>query len=139
MNIKNQVMKKYFSMWVIICLILIIVTCAKQENNIKIGAVLALTGAASEWGQNQKNGMELAVKELNDIGGIDGKKVRLYVEDNMSESKSAINGFNKLIIKRLNWIGDWGFLFRVADYDGNGFSDIEFVLPEMSIITDWAM
>jgi len=52
----------------------------QEEKVIKIGAILPLTGAAAEWGENQMKGMELAIKEVNNKGGIKGKKIKLIAK-----------------------------------------------------------
>jgi branched-chain amino acid transport system substrate-binding protein len=76
-----------------------ITSCKKKEpETIKIGAILPLTGSAAEWGENQKEGMEIAIEEINESRGVNSKKLVLVVEDNKSESKSAINAFNKMIM-----------------------------------------
>src|SRR5260221_2357637 len=72
--------------------------CGTQRSNeVTIGSVLALTGSASVWGQNTRNGMELALQEVNSAGGIDGKKIRIVYEDSRSEPKSAVDALQKVI------------------------------------------
>jgi hypothetical protein len=36
-------------------------------------------------------------------------------------------GRNKVLIKVLNTVGDWGFFFRVTDENGIGIEDVRFV------------
>ena len=40
------------------------------DDTIKIGVVLPTTGSESKPGQYQKEGIELAIKQINDAGGI---------------------------------------------------------------------
>jgi branched-chain amino acid transport system substrate-binding protein len=85
------------------CLIILALTlgsfgCAKKEpQEIKIGAVLPLTGSAGVWGENAKMGMDLALKEVNDAGGIKGKAVRIIYEDSQSDPAKATSALQKLI------------------------------------------
>ncbi len=71
----------------------------KQEKVIKIGAILPLTGPAAEWGLNQKQGMELAIEEINKSFVANNKKVVMVVEDDQSDPKAAVNAFNKIMLK----------------------------------------
>lgn len=68
-----------------------------NSDTIKIGFVGILSGDAATWGQSGLAGATLAVKEVNDQGGINGKKVELIIEDDKLSSTESINAFNKLI------------------------------------------
>ncbi|WP_420915107.1 ABC transporter substrate-binding protein [Lactobacillus rizhaonensis] len=62
-------------------------TGTKQDNKtVKIGVNMELSGAAAGYGNAQKQGIELAVSEINKKGGIDvngqKKKIKLIVRDN---------------------------------------------------------
>lgn len=67
------------------------------QLNIKIGAVLATTGPASRWGNNAKDGMEIALKEINDSGGINGRQLEIMYEDSETDEKKAAQALQKLI------------------------------------------
>lgn len=54
-------------------------------DTFKIGYNLELSGAVSSYGQTEEKGANLAVKEINAAGGIDGKN-RSYHKDNKSET-----------------------------------------------------
>ena len=68
----------------------------KQEEFIKVGVLLPLSGEAASWGKNALAGIELAVKEINEKGGINGKPVKLFVEDTKCSSDS-VSAIQKLI------------------------------------------
>ena len=61
------------------------------SDKIYVGWVAPLTGACAENGQQMKNGAELAVKEINAAGGINGKQVELVAQDDKSDPKEAAN------------------------------------------------
>lgn len=81
----------------------------KEENNastnggnaggdtIKIGANLELTGGQASFGDSALKGAKLAVKEINDAGGVLGKKLELIEADNASKSEEATRAAQKLI------------------------------------------
>jgi len=71
-----------------------------REKVIKIGAVLPLTGPASEIGSWQKQGIDLALQEVNMRGGIAGKKVVVIYEDSKGDPKEGTSAFTRLIADR---------------------------------------
>ncbi|MBT3406379.1 ABC transporter substrate-binding protein [Candidatus Woesearchaeota archaeon] len=91
----------------LLCLMVVFAGCSEQtitgeavkEETIKIGAILMLTGpVGTSWGEYSLKGIELAIKEINANGGINGKQVELIVEDNRGDNpKVAISAFHKLV------------------------------------------
>jgi branched-chain amino acid transport system substrate-binding protein len=82
---------------VILAVVLIVTQIRRGEKEIKIGAILPLTGDAAIWGQNDKEGMDLAVEEINAAGGIKGIKVRIIYEDSEALPQKAVAAFQKLV------------------------------------------
>ncbi|KAA0222299.1 hypothetical protein EDS67_27215 [candidate division KSB1 bacterium] len=74
----------------------LIFSCVKKEK-IEIGAVLPLTGSAAVWGQNAKMGLDIALKEINESGGILGSMMSLAYEDSESDPTKAVSALQKLI------------------------------------------
>lgn len=66
-------------------------------ETIKIGANLELTGGQASFGDSALKGAKLAVKEINDAGGVLGKKIELIEADNASKSEEATRAAQKLI------------------------------------------
>ena len=71
-------MKRAFC-WVLILGLIIslgMFGCVKKEDEgIKIGAIVPLTGSFASYGEPVRDGMLLAVEEINKAGGIEGKKI----------------------------------------------------------------
>ncbi|MED4202780.1 ABC transporter substrate-binding protein [Neobacillus mesonae] len=67
-----------------------------KGGTIKIGANLELSGGVASYGQSIKEGIDLALEEINKEG-INGKKLELVPFDNKSDAPEAINGATKLI------------------------------------------
>jgi len=63
---------------------LVAATTAAQAQTIKLAVIQELSGAGATAGTNAKNGIELAVKEINAAGGILGKKLETMVNDTQS-------------------------------------------------------
>ena len=57
---------------------------AAQGQPIKLATIVELSGAGATSGTNFKNGVELAVKEINATGGILGRKLETTVADTQS-------------------------------------------------------
>jgi branched-chain amino acid transport system substrate-binding protein len=70
--------------------------CEKKEKEIKIGAILPLTGSAAPYGQNAQRGILLALDEINAKGGIKGIKVEVIFEDSKTDPKEAVTALQKL-------------------------------------------
>jgi len=64
---------------------------------IKIGYIGALTGKSAYIGTYIKNGLDLAVEEINAAGGINGRKIEVIYEDSKSDTNEAVKAVNKLI------------------------------------------
>ncbi len=69
----------------------------KVDEPIKIGWVGPLTGDLSTVGESMKQSVELAVKEVNESGGVDGREVEVIYEDGGCDAKMASTAGNKLI------------------------------------------
>mgnify|MGYP004651780981 FL=1 len=66
-------------------------------DTIKVGGVLEMTGGSASFGISSKNGIDLALKKINEKGVLGGKKLSLVVADTKSEASEATNGMQKLI------------------------------------------
>ncbi|MDH4101060.1 MAG: branched-chain amino acid ABC transporter substrate-binding protein [Nitrospirota bacterium] len=76
--------------------------CGKSEKGaagdlIKIGVAGPMTGDQSKMGIDFKNGVELAVEEWNQKGGVLGKKIATVVGDDQHDPKQAVAVANKLV------------------------------------------
>jgi branched-chain amino acid transport system substrate-binding protein len=72
---------------------------APAAGEIRVGGNFELTGNVSNFAQSAYKGVKLAFKEINDKGGVDGKKINLIVADNKSELSEATNATTKLITR----------------------------------------
>lgn len=67
------------------------------SGDIPIGIALAQTSNVALLGQEGINGVKIAEKYFNDKGGIDGKKIRLVIQDTGGDEAGTINAFQTLI------------------------------------------
>jgi len=92
-------MKRTLS-WILIISLIIsigIPGCGKNEKEIKIGAILPLTGDVAVWGNNTKEGIDLAVEKINNSGGINESKVEIIYEDSKALPSEGVSAIRKLI------------------------------------------
>ncbi len=69
----------------------------QAQDTIKIGFFAPITGPAAADGMSAKNAVELGLKEVNDAGGVRGKKVELIIYDDRLNPQEAVAIANKLI------------------------------------------
>lgn len=72
---------------------------SQNQDTIKVGVFSDFTGWTASFGQATKNGVELAAEEINDTGGINGKKIKLIFEDNQGRPETAKKVVEKLILE----------------------------------------
>lgn len=93
-------MKKVVLFSGIAAMLMSLVGCSKKESNtIKVGGIAPLSGAVAVYGVECKNGIDLAIEEINAAGGIDGKALEFVCEDDEGSPDKTVNAFKKLIAK----------------------------------------
>ena len=101
-------MKKFLSMSLVIAMLAMTLTgcgggssdSASTESGdattFKIGATGPLTGGLAYYGNEVKQGAELAIEEVNAAGGINGMEVELNFQDDEGDTEKVINAYNTL-------------------------------------------
>jgi branched-chain amino acid transport system substrate-binding protein len=88
-----------------LCVFLALAACQPSGDGntaageIVIGEYGSLTGENATFGISTKNGIDIAVEEINKAGGILGKQVRVIVEDDQGKPEEAQTVTTKLITK----------------------------------------
>jgi branched-chain amino acid transport system substrate-binding protein len=75
----------------------LLLTSVAAQAQIKIGAVLSVTGGASFLGDPEKKTLEMYVADINAKGGIGGKKIELVIYDDASDPNQARTFATRLI------------------------------------------
>ena len=70
---------------------------ASRPTEIVIGTHQDLSGPIKVWGVPVSNGMKMAVEEINAAGGINGRKLRMILEDNGYDPKKAVLASQKMV------------------------------------------
>ncbi len=72
----------------------------------KIGAIGPATGGAAVYGIAVQNGADLAIKEINEAGGINGHMIEYNFQDDECDNEKSVNAYNTL--------KDWGMQMLVG-------------------------
>ena len=67
------------------------------DTEIVIGTYTDLSGVTVAWGVNNSNAWRMGFDEINEKGGIHGRKIKYIVEDNQYQVPRSIQAANKLI------------------------------------------
>jgi branched-chain amino acid transport system substrate-binding protein len=68
-----------------------------EGEPIPIGMLTELSGPFAPWGVNVRNGMQMAVQEINDAGGVDGRPLQLVERDTQSEPEEGVTALRGMI------------------------------------------
>ena len=77
-----------------------------DATTFKIGGIGPITGDTAIYGTAVKNGIQLAVDEINADGGINGYQIEYQFEDDQGDSEKSVNAYNTL--------KDWGMQMLVG-------------------------
>lgn len=79
---------------------------AAADGTLNLGVIGPLTGPAATYGIAVKNGADLAVKEINAAGGVNGMQLTMQSEDDEHDPEKSVNAYNTL--------KDWGMHMLVG-------------------------
>ena len=100
---KKSFMKKFAAVSMAVMMTVAMAGCGGGDqgesggaSEFVIGGIGPTTGAAATYGEAVKNGAELAVKEINEAGGINGVQVRFEWQDDEADAEKSVNAYNTL-------------------------------------------
>ena len=97
---KNFAKKALVVLFVVVIAGMMFTGCSKKTSDtIKIGGIFPLSGSVAVYGTECRNGVELAINEINAAGGIDGKMLELVAEDDEGSPEKSVNAYKKLVTK----------------------------------------
>ncbi len=68
-----------------------------SKTEILVGTIQDMSGPLASFGKQARNGMQLRIDELNEQGGVHGRKLKLLLEDSGYDPKKAVLGAQKLV------------------------------------------
>lgn len=69
----------------------------QEKEPFKLGAIVSASGPASSLGKPEMDTIKMLVDQVNQAGGIDGKKIELYAYDDKSDQNEAVLNMKKLL------------------------------------------
>lgn len=81
-------------------------SAAADGETFKIGGIGPTTGGAAIYGEAVKNGIQIAVDEINAAGGINGYQISYQFQDDENDAEKSVNAYNTL--------KDWGMQMLVG-------------------------
>src|SRR5699024_4892170 len=79
---------------------------SRDPDKFYIGGIGPTTGDNAIYGTAVKNGIQLAVDEINEAGGINGCQIEYSFEDDQSDAEKSVNAYNTL--------KDWGMQMLIG-------------------------
>jgi branched-chain amino acid transport system substrate-binding protein len=78
--------------------LLLFLGCGRQgEKQVKIAVIAPITGEAATFGISAVNGAKLYLDKVNEKGGINGMKIKYFVEDDKGDPTEGANAYSKVI------------------------------------------
>jgi branched-chain amino acid transport system substrate-binding protein len=75
-----------------------------SAQDIRIAVAGSMTGSLAEAGDQVKRGAELAAKDINEAGGVNGRKIVLSIEDDACDPKQAVSVANHVIGEQISLV-----------------------------------
>ena len=96
MNILNKTLM--IALGLLFALLLVTVACRGEDSDdtFKIGVMESVTGPGDTYGNVAVRAKQMAVDEINEAGGVNGRMLELIVEDSKCSAQDAIIAYNKL-------------------------------------------
>ena len=90
-------MKKFMACLIIMFCIIGLLVADASADTVKVGIILPLTGPQARFGLIEKKSFDLALDEINALGGINGKKLELIMVDDTGRPEVGRSVAEKLI------------------------------------------
>ncbi len=88
---------------------LLVFSQAVRAQDIKLGLIAGMSGGGASYGASIRQGVEMAMKEINDAGGIKGRKLTLDVADDASDPAQSVLAMQRLVNDQVDIVvGGWG-------------------------------
>src|SRR5690554_6805640 len=74
-----------------------VVQAQGKKEPIRIGAIYLMSGSAAMYGKFAQQGIQLALDEINESGGVLGRQLTVMMEDSQGKAAAAIQAARKLV------------------------------------------
>ena len=103
---------------------------ADGDGPIKIGHLMGVTGDYAPYYEGSMVGVNIALEEINEAGGVLGRPVELVTVDNLSTVEGAVQGFSRLVdVEKVVAIGGIESDGAIAILDASEEQEIPVMCP----------
>ncbi|RLG29877.1 amino acid ABC transporter substrate-binding protein [Methanosarcinales archaeon] len=88
---------KYLTVFAVLAIVLASGCVTPSDKEVKIGTLLPLTGDLAAYGGPMEDGARLAIKEVNENGGVLGSDIKLVTTDSQTTGVAAVGAMNQLV------------------------------------------
>lgn len=81
-----------------------LIGCQMEKEPVRIGFLGGLSGRFSDLGEAGRNGVQFAVDQANQAGGIKGRRIELLVRDDAQDAQKANAALDELIAARVELV-----------------------------------
>src|SRR6266550_7166517 len=78
--------------------------CGQKDDTIKFGIGGPITGSDAAFGAQLKQGAEQAIADINDAGGILGKKISVNVGDDVGDPRQGVSVANNFVAAGVKYV-----------------------------------
>jgi branched-chain amino acid transport system substrate-binding protein len=96
-------MRKFVMLW-LAGTALSALTAPAFADDITIAVAGPMTGAVASIGEQMKRGAEAAAAAINEAGGVDGRKIKIVVEDDACDPKQAVAVANRIVGEQIKFV-----------------------------------
>lgn len=86
------------------CALSAFITGAFAQDTIKIALAGPITGPVTQYGTMQNTGAQMAIEQLNQKGGMNGKKIVAKLFDDVCEPKQAVSVANQIVNDEIHFV-----------------------------------
>lgn len=92
--------KRFFALLVAVVLVAGLFAGCGQSNTVVIGAIQPISGPVSVYGIQSRDAINMAVEEINAKGGVLGKTLEVFIEDDEADPVKSVSAFKKLVSQK---------------------------------------
>lgn len=126
-------MKKALALLMVVIMIFSMTTgCSSKKDTgpIRIGVIAPLSGGGTSYGINIEYGAKMAIDEINNDGGINGRKLEMVVVDDATNPSEAVTAMQKLVDQENVdvVVGGWGSSQVLAAIPVNEKAEVPYIV-----------
>lgn len=84
---------------VLACAVPVAASAQSADQTVRIGLIFPLTGGSQDMGNSARVGAQVAVDEINQVGGYLGRKLELVVRDDKADPETGLKHAEELVLK----------------------------------------